>query len=354
MDGMVNQTQLRDRCFVIAEAGVNHNGDEQLALALVETAARCGADAVKFQTFSADKLVRPGAEKAEYQKQATGAGDQYAMLKALEMSPALHRRLFARCSELGIEFMSTPFDEQAADFLLDLGMQRIKIPSGEITNTPFLAYLAEKGRPLILSTGMANLEEIREAVAVIRAARERAGLTAPLAEAMTILHCTSNYPAQCGDVNLRAMHTIAQATGLPVGYSDHTLGLAVSTAAVAMGAVVIEKHFTLDRALPGPDHQASLSPEELAQLVRQIRDVEQALGLPEKQPTASELPVRALVRRSVTSARPLVVGAVIGEADIALLRPGTGIAPCDLQQVVGKTAARDIPAGTTLQWSDLA
>lgn len=341
------------KTFVIAEAGVNHNGSDALALQLVETAARCGADAVKFQTFSADKLVRPGAEKAEYQKRQTGEGDQYAMLKALEMSPELHRRLYARCSELGIEFMSTPFDEDAADFLLQLGMRRIKVPSGEITNTPFLEFLAAKDVPLIVSTGMASLEEIEEAVRVIAATRERLGLAAPLAEVVTILHCTSNYPAAFGDVNLRAMDTIARATGLPVGYSDHTLGLAVSTAAVALGARVIEKHFTLDRQLPGPDHAASLEPGELAALVGQIRAVEQALGSAAKQPTDSELPVRALVRRSVTAVRAIAEGAVVQAADLALQRPGTGIPPREAQQVPGKRARRAIPAGTTLQWSDL-
>lgn len=339
--------------FIIAEAGVNHNGDEALALQLVQTAKQCGADAVKFQTFSADKLVRPGAEKAEYQKRETGSGDQHAMLKALEMSAALHQKLFARCAELGIEFMSTPFDEEAADFLIALGMRRIKIPSGEITNEPFLEFLAAKDVPLIMSTGMATLAEIQRAIEVIASARIRAGLVAPLDEMLTVLHCTSNYPAQCRDVNLRAMLTIAQETGMPVGYSDHTLGLAVSTAAVALGAVVIEKHFTLDRNLAGPDHKASLTPEQLSQLVSQIRDVEDALGSPIKQPSASELPVRALVRRSVTVVKAVRAGAPIRQDDVALLRPGSGIAPAEMASVIGRVAAHDLPADTTLQWSDL-
>lgn len=339
--------------FIIAEAGVNHNGDEHLALQLVETAKRCGADAVKFQTFSADKLVRPGTEKAEYQKRETGNGDQYAMLKALEMSEALHRKLFAHCAELGIEFMSTPFDEEAANFLIALGMRRIKIPSGEITNEPFLAFLATKNIPLIMSTGMTTLAEIQRAVEVIATARVRAGHLAPLADMLTILHCTSNYPAQCHDVNLRAMQSIAEQTRLPVGYSDHTLGLAVSTAAVALGAVIIEKHFTLDKSLAGPDHKASLTPEKLGQLVRQIRDVEDAMGSPIKQPSASELPIRALVRRSVTVVKPIRAGEPIQQDDVALLRPGTGIAPGELATVIGKVAARDLPADTTLQWSDV-
>lgn len=339
--------------FVIAEAGVNHNGSDDLALQLVEVAAQCGADAVKFQTFSADKLVRPGAEKAEYQKATTGGGDQHSMLKRLEMSKDLHARLFERCAQLGIEFMSTPFDEEAADFLLDMGMRRVKVPSGEITNHAFLRFLTSKNRPLIVSTGMASLEEVQEAIAVIADERKRLGRTQPIEEMLCILHCTSNYPAASSDVNLRAMQTIAQATGLPVGYSDHTLGVAVSTAAVALGAVVIEKHFTLDKSLPGPDHQASLSPDELAQMVSQIRAVEQALGSALKQPTASELPVRALVRRSVTTARAVPAGALLVPDDVCLLRPGLGIQPKEQESAMGRRVRVALPAGTTLQWSDL-
>lgn len=342
------------RTFIIAEAGVNHNGDEKLALALVEAAAKSGADAVKFQTFSANKLTRRGAEKAEYQKQATGEGDQHGMLKALEMSESLHRRLFAHCREFGIEFMSTAFDEEALDFLVDLGIKRIKVASGEITNAPLLRHMASKGLPLIVSTGMAALDEVVAAVDIIRAARGACGLAEPLAEIVTILHCTSNYPTENADVNLRAMNTIARATGLPVGYSDHTLGLAVSTGAVALGATVIEKHFTLDCNLPGPDQKASLEPDQLGALVRQIRDVEAALGSAVKAPTASELPVRDLVRRSVTTARPLPAGATVGKDDVTLMRPGTGISPLDLDKVIGRKTARNIPVGETLNWSDLA
>lgn len=342
------------KTFVIAEAGVNHNGSDELALQLVDTAARCGADAVKFQTFSADKLVRPGAEKAAYQKSATGDGDQHSMLKQLEMSPELHRRLVARCAEVGIEFMSTPFDEEAADFLLALGMKRIKVPSGEITNHPFLKFLTSKNVPLIVSTGMASLDEVEEAVAVIAAERTRLGFTQPLPEMLSILHCTSNYPAAESDVNLRAMQTLATACAVPAGYSDHTLGVAVSTAAVALGAAIIEKHFTLDKSLPGPDHQASLSPEELTQMISQIRAVELALGHAEKKPTASELPVRALVRRSVTTRRALKAGDVLAAEDVCLLRPGTGIPPKALAEVLGQTLLNDVPAGTTMAWSDLA
>ncbi len=339
--------------FIIAEAGVNHNGSEELALRLAETAAQAGADAVKFQTFSAEKLVRRGAEKAEYQKRETGDGDQHAMLKSLELSQSAHKKVFQRCGELGIEFMSTPFDEDAADFLVALGVKRLKVPSGEITNHPFLRHLAAKGLPLIVSTGMSSMPEIHEAVAVIAAARQAAGFKEPLQDVVTILHCTSNYPAACEDVNLRAMQTIAAETGLPVGYSDHTLGLAVTTGAVALGARVIEKHFTLDRTMAGPDHKASLSPPELAALVRQIRDVEAALGSPVKQPAPSELPVRDVARRSVTTVADVPRGAALTRDHVSLLRPGTGIKPAELDTVIGKHARHDIPAGTTLQWSDL-
>ncbi len=340
-------------CFVIAEAGVNHNGSIELALQLVDIAARCGADAVKFQTFSAERLVRPGARTAQYQAKATGESDQFAMLKRLELSPEDHRRIAARCGERGIEFMSTPFDEEAARFLLALGMRRIKVPSGEITNIPFLEFLADADRPMIVSTGMATLEEIETAISAIARRRADRGFPAPLAERVTVLHCTSNYPAANEDVNLRAMATIAAATGLPVGYSDHTRGIAVATAAVALGAVVIEKHFTVDLALPGPDHAASITPEELATLISQVRAVEASLGSAEKRPTAAELPIRALVRRSVTTQRALRGGQTITADDVCLLRPGDGIPPAELNLVVGAIARRDLEPGVTLRWDDL-
>ncbi|MBN2974413.1 N-acetylneuraminate synthase [Roseomonas aeriglobus] len=341
------------KTFIIAEAGVNHNGREELAYALVEAAAGSGADAVKFQTFSADRLVRQGAATADYQQRQTGTSDQHALLKSLELPLALHEGLFRRCGELGIEFMSTPFDRESADFLAQLGMRRFKIPSGEITNEPFLAHLARYGRPLVLSTGMADMDEITRAVEVIGQARADSGQAPIGGEDLTILHCTSNYPAAYADVNLRAMAKIGQATGLPIGYSDHSLGVAVSTAAVALGAVVIEKHFTTDRDLPGPDHRASLTIAELTTMVDQIRAVEMALGSPNKRPTESELPVRSLVRRSVTTLRPIPAGAYITPEDIGLLRPGTGILPRDSGAVVGKRARHAIDAGMTLQWSDI-
>lgn len=340
------------KVFVIAEAGVNHNGSEAMAMQLVEIAAASGADAVKFQTFSADKLVARGTAKAAYQTRMTGPGDQHSMLRALELSPAAHERLVSACAERGIEFMSTPFDEEATDMLLALGMKRIKVPSGEITNLPFLRFLAQKGVPLILSTGMADMGEIRTAISIVR--QVWSSLYRDVApEPMTVLHCTSNYPAEFRDVNLRAMVSIADECRIPVGYSDHTRGIAVSTAAVALGAVIIEKHFTIDPALPGPDHSASLTPEELTSLVQSVRAVEQCLGSSEKRPTASELPIRALVRRSVTLIADRREGEVIRSSDVALLRPGTGIPPGELDKVIGKRARRGLLAGTTLQWSDL-
>lgn len=340
-------------CFIIAEAGVNHNGSVDLALKLVEAAKRAGADAVKFQTFSAERLARPGAPKAEYQRRQTGDGDQFSMLKSLELPRADYRRLVDRCREVGIEFMSTPFDEDAADFLVSLGMQRVKIPSGEITNLPFLGHAARFGVPIVLSTGMSTLEEVDEAVSSIARARREKDLNEPLAQRLTLLHCTSNYPAAEVDVNLRAMQTLASRFGLPVGYSDHTAGTAIAVAAVAMGATVIEKHFTLDRGLPGPDHQASIESAELARMIAEIRIVETGLGDGRKIPRPSELPVRDLVRRSVTLVRNLPAGRVLVREDVALLRPGTGIPPKDLTRILGRRIRTPLSSGTVLEWEHL-
>lgn len=333
--------------FIIAEAGVNHNGEVSRAMEMIDVAAHAGADAIKFQSFNADKLASNLAEKAAYQKTETGDGGQRAMLKALELSDADHKLLFDHCHARGIEFMSTPFDEDAADMLVALGVKRIKIPSGEITNLPFLRHLARKPLPLILSTGMATLGEIGEALETIREVR---GNT----DAVTVLHCTSNYPADPAEVNLRAITTIATETGMAIGYSDHTLGLAVSTAAVALGATVIEKHFTLDRALPGPDHRASLSPEELQQLVAQIRTVEVAMGSAEKAPTPSEIQTSKVVRRSVMARHDLAAGAIVQLEDLILLRPATGIAPKHLDELPGRRLTQAVGAGEPLTWDILA
>ncbi len=339
--------------FIIAEAGVNHNGSEQMALRLVETAAQAGADAVKFQTFKAENLVTKSAAAADYQRQQTGNTDQFTMLKNLELSENLHLKIIAHCRDCGIEFMSTPFDLEAAEFLVSMGMARIKVPSGELTNLPFIEALSTFNKPMILSTGMANLEEVSEAVEVIQKVRKEHNFFEPLPEKLTLLHCTSNYPARNEDVNLKAMQTMAMEMELPVGYSDHTEGTLVSAAAVAIGASVIEKHFTLDRCLPGPDHQASLEPEELKLMIRQIRQVEACLGNGEKTPTENELPIRDLVRRSVTLTTDKAAGLAIMEKDLALLRPGSGIAPKHIDEVVGRRLKTALSAGTALTWQDL-
>jgi N,N'-diacetyllegionaminate synthase len=261
--------------------------------------------------------------------------------------------LIEHCRESDIEFMSTPFDEEAADFLVSLGMQRIKVSSAEITNHPFLAHLARFDVPLILSTGMATLEEVRDAVDVVSSARLQKGYSTALEHRLTLLHCTSNYPAGLSDVNLRAMQTLHAETGLPVGYSDHTAGILVAAAAVAMGASVIEKHFTLDRAMEGPDHRASLEPDDFARMVAQIRDLETAMGSAEKAPVASELPVRDLVRRSIVVNRSLGRGERVAREDVVFLRPGTGIPPSDLNRVLGMTLTRSKRQGEMLRWDDL-
>ena len=326
--------------FVIAEAGVNHNGDMTLARALVDVAAEAGADAVKFQTFAVDRLVTRGAATAEYQRRALGReSSQYDMLARLELSPADHEMLHAHCAARGIEFMSTPFDPESARFLQRLGVRRIKISSGDVTNLPMLEVVGALGLPVILSTGMADLEEVAAAVATLRAA----GTTD-----LALLHCVSNYPADPALTNLRAMDTLAREFGTPVGLSDHSPGTAVAIAAAARGAAYVEKHFTLDRALPGPDHQASLLPAELRDLVRAIREVASALGDGIKRPVPSELPVRDVARKSLVTARDLPAGAALGPDDLVILRPGTGLSPAAWPRVLGRRTARSIPHHTPI------
>ena len=327
-------------CLIIAEAGVNHNGSLELACQLVDAAARAGADAVKFQTFRAEAVVTPQAPKAQYQLANTGGTEsQFAMLKRLELLPEHHRTLLERCRRRGILFLSTPFDRASADLLEDLDLPAFKIPSGEITNRPLLEHIAAKGRPVILSTGMSSLEEVARAVDILRAGGS---------PEIVLLHCVSNYPADPRDVNLRAMATMARAFGLPVGYSDHTLGVEAALAAVALGASVIEKHFTLDRGLPGPDHPASAEPAELAALVRGARVVEAALGHGRKEPAASEANTREVARRSLVAAVDIPAGAALGPEMVALRRPGSGLAPERLGEVLGRRARRGIAAGELL------
>lgn len=333
-------TTARARTFIIAEAGVNHNGDMALARALVDAAVAAGADAVKFQTFAVDRLVTRQAAAADYQQRAMGGEtSQYEMLARLELSPADHDMLFACCGRRGIEFMSTPFDVESARYLKRLGVRRLKISSGDVTNLPMLEVVGGLGLPVILSTGMADMGEVEAAVATLR----RAGLTD-----LALLQCVSNYPADPALTNLRVMDTFAQTFAVPVGLSDHSPGIAVAIAAAARGAAYLEKHFTLDRALPGPDHQASLLPEELRQLVASVRQVEAALGDGVKRPAPGELPVRAVARKSLVAARDVAAGARLMPEDIVILRPGTGLPPGALPHALGRRTARPIARHTPI------
>ena len=347
MDGVVAAVDIAGTkvgpghpCFVIAEAGVNHNGSLEIARRLVDMAVETGANAVKFQTFKAERVVTPNAAKADYQSRATASSEsQREMLRRLELPQEAYRELMAYCRERGILFMSTPFDEESADFLDGLGMVVFKMPSGELTNIPFLAHVARKGKLMIVSTGMSHLGEVETAVRAIRSAGN---------EGLILLHCISSYPANPAEANLRAMHTMATAFRVPVGYSDHTLGIEVALAAVALGACVIEKHFTSDKKLPGPDHQASLEPDELMALVQGIRTVEAALGHGRKEPAPSEANTTAVARRSLVAARDIAMGRTLTGELIAIQRPGTGLPPSLMSQVIGRVAAKDIPAGTVL------
>jgi N,N'-diacetyllegionaminate synthase len=331
--------------FVVAEAGVNHNGDVALALALVDAAADAGADAVKFQTFSTDALVSRAAPKAGYQVETTGAGEsQRDMLARLELTLDDFGRVQERCAKRSVVFFSAPFDEASADALQRLAAPIFKIPSGEITNLPFLRHVAAKRRPMIVSTGMSTLAEVAEALVAIRAAGDP-----PVA----LLQCVSAYPAPPAEMNLRAMDTLRDRFRVPVGLSDHTLGLEVALAAVARGAAIVEKHLTLDKAMPGPDHRASLDPGELAALVRGIRTVESALGDGDKRPAPSELDTRRVARKSLVAARPLRAGERLTAALVAIKRPGTGIAPGDLERALGRRLRRDVAADEVLDWTAL-
>lgn len=349
---------MPESTFVIAEAGVNHNGSLAMAMQLIDVAADARADAVKFQTFKAAKLATAAAVKADYQVQNTKeAGNQLAMLKALELSLDDHRALVRHCHARGIRFMSTGFDAESLAFLATLGMPALKIPSGDITFGPLLLQAARFRMPLIVSTGMSTLAEVEDALGVVAFGlttdREPAGradfLAAycsaegrrALAQHVTLLHCVTQYPAPPEAVNLRAMDTMRAAFGLPVGYSDHTMGIEVSLAAVARGASIIEKHFTLNRALPGPDQAASLEPGELRQLVAGIRSIEKALGSPIKSPAEQEVSNRPVARRSLVAARPIRQGEAITPDDLASKRPGTGMSPLDLWSLVGRPARRD-------------
>lgn len=326
------------KTLIIAEAGVNHNGDLALAKKLVEVAAKAGADVVKFQTFKADRLVTAAAQKAPYQEVSTGAGEaQYEMLRRLELSDEAHHVLLEHCSVLGIGFLSTGFDIESVDFLTSLGIRLFKVPSGEITNLPYLRHVGAKRGEVILSTGMASLGEVEAAIEAL----ERAGT--PKSD-IIVLHCTTEYPAPMEAVNLKAMLSMQAAFQLRVGYSDHTEGISIAPAAVALGACVIEKHFTVDRNLPGPDHRASLEPGELAALVQSIRAVEAALGDGCKRMTATEAHNKTVARKSIVAARAIAQGELFSVQNLAVKRPGTGISPMRWDEVLGQRAPSDFQA----------
>lgn len=338
------QTQYNPgRVIIIAEAGVNHNGDLDMARRMVRAAREAGADYVKFQTAVPELVISSSAPKAEYQKETTGAGEsQLDMCRAIHLPLSDYAGLKALCEEEGIGFMSTPFDLVSIDLLAELGQDYFKIPSGEITNLPYLRRVAAVGRPVILSTGMSTLDEIEDAVRILTGSHDRYPSQSHLTrDDIWVLHCNTQYPTPMTDVNLRAMLTIGEHLGVRTGYSDHTVGIEVPVAAVALGAGMIEKHFTLDRDLPGPDHKASLEPHELAAMVRSIRNIEQALGSAEKQVSASEAPNIEVARKSIVAARPISKGEILTEENITVKRPGSGISPMRWDEVIGTAAVRD-------------
>ena len=350
---------MNNRVYIIAEAGVNHNGSLDQAIRLVDVAAGAGADAVKFQTFKADKLVSRAAPKAVYQIKNTDATEsQHEMIRKLELDEEAHAALVLHCKSKGIEFLSTPFDFESLEMLVrKFDLSRIKISSGDITNAPLLLEAARTGKPVILSTGMSTLGDIEMALSVLAFGYSTRGESPSLAvfekaygsamgrkalqEKVTLLHCTTEYPAPFTDINLRAMATLQQAFDLSVGYSDHTQGIAIPVAAVALGAVIIEKHFTLDRNLTGPDHKASLESDELKQMVRSIREVELALGSSVKRPTESELGNRSIARKSLVASRDTRKGESFTQDNLAVRRPGDGISPIRYWEWIGKTAGKD-------------
>jgi N,N'-diacetyllegionaminate synthase len=331
-------------CFVIAEAGVNHNGDITLAHKLIDAAADAKVDAVKFQTFDPEKLAAAEAPKAKYQVKNTGEeGNQLEMLRRLVLLPSVYPELIQHAARRGLIFLSTPFDEDSSDFLEKMDLPAFKISSGDLTNHPFLAHLARKGRPLLLSTGMGSLDQVRAAVEAVRAAGD---------PPLVLFHCVTSYPANASDCNLRAMETLRSHFDVPVGWSDHTIGFDVSLAAVALGANALEKHFTLDRTLPGPDHVASLEPSELSAMVAAIRRIESSLGDGIKQPRECEVAIAAVARKSLHWKKDLHKGANATAADVIALRPGTGISPEKLASYLDRSVAREVRKGQMLNERD--
>jgi len=346
-----NSFDNSNKTFIIAEAGVNHNGNLETALKLVDAAKNAGADAVKFQTFRASKSVSKFAKMADYQKENIGKEEsQLEMVKKLELDFDSFIKIKKYCDEAGITFLSSPFDKESLDFLVNnLKVPAIKIGSGEITNLPFLEYVARKKLPVILSTGMSNLSEVEEAVNII--SQNQSSVDSSIFTPLTLLHCTTNYPCPMEEVNLRAMLTLREAFKLPVGYSDHTLGIEISIAAVALGAKIIEKHFTLDRTLLGPDHKASLEPEELKMMVKSIRNIEKALGDGIKKPNKSEAEIMKLARKTLVATRDIKKGEILKGEDIAIKRAGLGIIPKLSNIIVGMKIRKNIEKDTPFDWS---
>lgn len=321
--------------FIIAEAGVNHNGSVELAKKLIDVASDAGADAVKFQTFKAEHLVSKNADKADYQKQTTDAEEsQFEMIKKLELDVNTHKELMAYCQTKNIMFLSTPFDHDSIELLNELGLKIFKIPSGEITNLPYLREIGKLDKKVILSTGMADMSEIEDALNVLTDAGTKK-------EHITVLHANTMYPTPMEDVNLKAMANIGDTFGVAYGYSDHSLGIEVPTAAVALGASVIEKHFTLDKEMAGPDHKASLEPDELKAMVRSIRNIETALGSGIKKPSPSEQPNMAVARKSIVAKCSIKKGEVLSEDNLAVKRPGNGLSPMKWDEILGTVASKD-------------
>lgn len=355
------------KALIIAEAGVNHNGSLELALDLVDAASLSGADIIKFQTFRASSVVSSGAPKADYQMDSRGCGESHLeMIRKLELGLEAHATLLERCTERGVGFLSTPFDIQSVDMLADsLRLNMLKVPSGEMTNGPLLIHVGRKGLKVVLSTGMCTLGEIEDALGALAfgfLGREEAPSLKSfrnvfasdegqkiLMKKVSLLHCTSEYPAPLEDVNLKAMETLRQAFGLPVGYSDHTEGIVVPIAAAAAGAAIIEKHFTLDRRLPGPDHSASIEPDELAEMVRSVRQVEKALGSSKKIPRPSERKNLDIARKSLVAGRSISMGEPFAEDNITCKRPGWGISPMMYWNVIGRKAPRDFSEDEVLE-----
>lgn len=340
---------MKKKVIIIAEAGVNHNGDINLAKKLIDVAANAGADFIKFQTFKTEKLVSKTALKAAYQIQHFDEVDdtQFNMLKQLELSDSSHIDLMEYANEKGIAFLSTAFDEESVDFLDKLGVPFFKIPSGELTNLPFLEHVASKRKPIVLSTGMATIDEVQEAVRILK-------VNGVKKDDLIVLHCTTDYPTDFKDVHLGAMEIIQEECDVRVGYSDHTIGIEVAMAAVARGAVLIEKHITLDKSLPGPDHKASLEPEDLQKMVQGIRNIELAInGNKEKKPTESELVNRVVARKSIHLKSNLVKNHVLAKSDLIMLRPGDGISPMQIHTLIGKRLLIDLPAFHKLNYTDI-